>query len=239
MPPSRSDFRAHQSDRGWWWQRDACCRKRSDAADCTATSAHRSSAAFGNGGVYLERFIDRPRHIEVQIVADHHGNAIHLHERDCSVQRRHQKLIEEAPSSTLTPEQRKGICEAAVRLVREASYTNAGDGRVHCRSNRQFLLHRSQRAHSSRTPSDRNDHRCRLDQRNRSRSLGCQTVANTGSSAVQRSCDRVPHQCRGIPIKVSSPTQARSPIFSPLAVSACGSIHTLIPATQCHLTMTR
>ncbi len=85
-----------------------------------------AQAAFGNGGVYLERFIDRPRHIEVQIIADHHGNAIHLHERDCSVQRRHQKLIEEAPSSTLTPEQRKGICEAAVRLVREASYTNAG-----------------------------------------------------------------------------------------------------------------
>ncbi len=85
-----------------------------------------AQAAFGNGGVYLERFIDRPRHIEVQIIADHHGNAIHLHERDCSTQRRHQKLIEEAPSSTLTPEQRKGICEAAVRLVHEASYTNAG-----------------------------------------------------------------------------------------------------------------
>ncbi len=99
-----------------------------EAALLTALQQARTEAqaAFGNGGVYLERFIDRPRHIEVQIIADHHGNAIHLHERDCSTQRRHQKLIEEAPSSTLTPEQRKGICEAAVRLVREASYTNAG-----------------------------------------------------------------------------------------------------------------
>lgn len=85
-----------------------------------------AQAAFGNGGVYLERYIDRPRHIEVQVIADHHGSAIHLHERDCSVQRRHQKLIEEAPSFTLSATRRKEICEAAVRMVRGASYTNAG-----------------------------------------------------------------------------------------------------------------
>ncbi len=85
-----------------------------------------AQAAFGNGGVYLEKFIDRPRHVEVQIIADHHGNVCHLFERDCSVQRRHQKLIEESPSPLLSPKTRVAICEAAARLVAAAKYQNAG-----------------------------------------------------------------------------------------------------------------
>lgn len=85
-----------------------------------------AKAAFGNGGVYLERFIDKPRHVEVQIIADHFGNVCHLHERDCSVQRRHQKLIEESPSPRLPEQARKELCEAAVRLIKAAGYTNAG-----------------------------------------------------------------------------------------------------------------
>ncbi len=85
-----------------------------------------AEAAFGNGGVYLEKFIAKPRHIEVQVIADKHGNVCHLFERDCSVQRRHQKLIEEAPSSTLPQDRREAICDAAVRMIRGAEYTNAG-----------------------------------------------------------------------------------------------------------------
>ncbi len=84
-----------------------------------------AKAAFGNGGVYLERFVDRPRHVEVQIIADKHGNVVHLGERDCSVQRRHQKLIEESPSSRLPAKTRKAICEAAVRMIKAADYSNA------------------------------------------------------------------------------------------------------------------
>ncbi|MCA9194409.1 MAG: acetyl-CoA carboxylase biotin carboxylase subunit [Planctomycetales bacterium] len=85
-----------------------------------------AKAAFGNAGVYLEKFVDRPRHVEVQIIADHHGNVCHLYERDCSVQRRHQKLIEESPSPLLSERTRTAICEAAARLVAAAKYQNAG-----------------------------------------------------------------------------------------------------------------
>ena len=85
-----------------------------------------AEAAFGNSGVYLEKYIERPRHVEVQILADHFGNVVHLWERDCSTQRRHQKLIEESPAPNLPEERRQGICDAAVRLIQRAGYTNAG-----------------------------------------------------------------------------------------------------------------
>ncbi len=84
-----------------------------------------AEAAFGNGAVYLEKYIEQPRHVEVQVLADLHGNVVHLWERDCSVQRRHQKLIEESPSTSITPKIRKAMCDAARRLILEANYTNA------------------------------------------------------------------------------------------------------------------
>jgi acetyl-CoA carboxylase biotin carboxylase subunit len=82
--------------------------------------------AFGNGAVYIERYIERPRHIEFQILADGHGKVVHLGERDCSVQRRHQKLIEESPSPFLTSDLRKKMGKAAVRAAEAADYENAG-----------------------------------------------------------------------------------------------------------------
>ncbi|HEX4143095.1 MAG TPA: acetyl-CoA carboxylase biotin carboxylase subunit [Pirellulales bacterium] len=85
-----------------------------------------AEAAFGDGSIYLEKYIEHPRHVEVQVLADQHGNAVHLWERDCSTQRRHQKLIEESPSPRLSPETRRTICESAVRLVVASGYTNAG-----------------------------------------------------------------------------------------------------------------
>ena len=85
-----------------------------------------AQAAFGDGSVYLEKYLDRPRHVEVQILADEHGNVVHLHERDCSVQRRHQKMVEESPSPALPRQVRKRMHQCAVRLMKSAGYTNAG-----------------------------------------------------------------------------------------------------------------
>jgi acetyl-CoA carboxylase biotin carboxylase subunit len=85
-----------------------------------------AEAAFGNGELYVEKFIEKPRHVEVQILGDRHGNYVHLWERDCTVQRRYQKLIEETPSPHIGPETRKKLCEAAVRLARAAEYSSAG-----------------------------------------------------------------------------------------------------------------
>jgi len=85
-----------------------------------------AGAAFGNAAVYLERAIERPRHVEVQILADQHGNCVWLGERDCSIQRRHQKVLEESPSPAVSPELRRQMGEVAVRAAQAAGYTNAG-----------------------------------------------------------------------------------------------------------------
>ncbi len=85
-----------------------------------------AEAAFANPGVYLEKFVERPRHIEFQILADSYGNVVHLGERDCSIQRRHQKLLEEAPSTVLSPKLRKKMGDAAVRAAKSINYVGAG-----------------------------------------------------------------------------------------------------------------
>lgn len=85
-----------------------------------------AEAAFGNSGVYLEKFIERPRHIEFQILADSYGNVVHLGERDCSIQRRHQKLLEEAPSPALSQELREKMGSSAVRVAQSINYVGAG-----------------------------------------------------------------------------------------------------------------
>ncbi|MGH2412173.1 MAG: acetyl-CoA carboxylase biotin carboxylase subunit [Microcystaceae cyanobacterium] len=101
-------------------------REESDFSRLFHAAQGEAEAAFGNPGVYLEKFIERPRHIEFQILADSYGNVIHLGERECSIQRRHQKLLEEAPSSILTQELRSKMGAAAVRAAESINYVGAG-----------------------------------------------------------------------------------------------------------------
>ncbi|MBC7898818.1 MAG: acetyl-CoA carboxylase biotin carboxylase subunit [Saprospiraceae bacterium] len=90
------------------------------------TAQAEALAAFKNGSVYIERYIERPRHIEIQVLADEHGNCIHLGERECTIQRRHQKLLEEAPSPVITREQREKMGAVAVKACQEIGYSSAG-----------------------------------------------------------------------------------------------------------------
>lgn len=97
-----------------------------DLESSLATAAAEAAAAFGDASVYLERYLPDPRHVEIQILVDTEGNGVHLGERDCSIQRRHQKLLEEAPSPALTDDRRRAMGQAAVRIAKAAGYRNAG-----------------------------------------------------------------------------------------------------------------
>jgi len=101
-------------------------RDESDLGKLFAAAQGEAEAAFGNPGVYLEKFVQKPRHIEFQILADTYGNVIHLGERECSIQRRHQKLLEEAPSPALTPTLREKMGTAAVMAAKSINYVGAG-----------------------------------------------------------------------------------------------------------------
>jgi acetyl-coA carboxylase, biotin carboxylase subunit len=100
--------------------------KKKDLLKAVEMTRAEAEAAFGNPMVYMERFLQRPRHVEIQVLADEHGNAIYLGERDCSMQRRHQKIIEEAPAPFITPAQRKKIGEACVAACKRIGYRGAG-----------------------------------------------------------------------------------------------------------------
>lgn len=101
-------------------------RQPEDLERSLRSARHEAYAAFGDDRVYMEKYIENPRHIEIQILADKHGNVIHLGERECSIQRRHQKLIEEAPSPVVSPEMRQQMGECAIRIAKAANYVNAG-----------------------------------------------------------------------------------------------------------------
>ncbi|XP_045451992.1 pyruvate carboxylase, mitochondrial [Melitaea cinxia] len=101
-------------------------REMSEVASAFERASSEALGAFGNGSMFIERFIERPRHIEVQLLGDKAGNVVHLYERDCSVQRRHQKVVEIAPAPRLDPEIRKKMTDCAVHLARHVGYENAG-----------------------------------------------------------------------------------------------------------------
>src|SRR5690554_3069346 len=97
-------------------------------------------SAFGDGSVFIEKYIGSPRHIEIQVMADTHGNILHLFERECSIQRRHQKVVEEAPSTVLTPEIRQAMGEAAVKVAKACDYVGAGTVEFLLDENKNFYF---------------------------------------------------------------------------------------------------
>ncbi len=101
-------------------------RDRRELVEGLASARSEARAAFGDATVFLERYVEAPKHIEVQVLGDAHGNLVHFHERDCSIQRRHQKVVEFAPSLSLEPAQREAICAAALRIAALVRYRNAG-----------------------------------------------------------------------------------------------------------------
>src|SRR5690606_31448481 len=101
-------------------------RTMEELVEAVPIARREAQAAFGHPEVCLEKLIERPRHVEVQVLGDRHGTVVHLFERDCSLQRRHQKMVERAPAPYLTPDERAELCDAAVRLARYAKLDNAG-----------------------------------------------------------------------------------------------------------------
>ena len=97
-------------------------------------------AAFGDDAIYIEKFVEKPRHVEIQVVADRHGNAVYIGERECTIQRRHQKVIEECPSPIMDADLRARMGEAALKVVQAANYYNAGTVEFLCRSKAAVLL---------------------------------------------------------------------------------------------------
>ncbi len=108
--------------------------------DAMESGKREAKSAFGDDSVYLEKYIEKPRHIEFQILADQHGHAVYLFERECSIQRRHQKIIEESPSTILTPALRKKMGETAIAVIRASGYTNAGTVEFLLDENKNFYF---------------------------------------------------------------------------------------------------
>jgi acetyl-CoA carboxylase biotin carboxylase subunit len=105
-----------------------------------ASARAEAEAAFGDGSVYLEKLIVEPRHVEVQVMADGSGNVLHFYERDCSIQRRHQKMIEESPCPIINEKTRQELCESAIRIIKQANYVNAGTVEFLLDKNKHFYF---------------------------------------------------------------------------------------------------
>ena len=154
------------------------------------TTRATAQAVFKDSAVYIERYLEAPRHTEVQIVCDSHGNGVYFGERDCSVQRRHQKLIEEAPSTHLTPEMRQDIGEKAVAGALCDRLHGRRDDGVPARPRRQLRLHGDERPHPGRAPGQRDDHERRPDpgaDPGRGRRAAVRLAGRRRSSAATRS----------------------------------------------------
>ena len=192
---------------------------RGDPRRCSSRPSARPSVAFGRGECLVEKFLDKPRHVETQCLADTHGNVVVISTRDCSLQRRHQKLVEEAPAPFLTDEQVKTLYDSSKAILKEAGYVGAGTCEFLVARRRHHQLPRGQHPPAGRAPGLRGGHRHRPRARDvpHRRRRG----ARLRRPRDRRPLDRVPHQRRGrrprLPAgarhadQVGTPVRARRP----------------------------
>ena len=177
-----------------------------------------AAAAFGDDRLLLERYVERPRHVEVQILGDAHGNVVHLGERECSIQRRHQKLIEESPSPAVTPALGAAMGDAALRLARAAGYASAGTVEFLLDEDGRVLLPGGQRAAAGRAPGDRGGDRPRpggaAAARRGGRAAAASASRTCASTARDRGAGRRRGRERGLPALDRAVTASPSPTAS-------------------------
>ena len=168
-----------------------------DAERAFESATRQGEKYFADPAVYVERYLEDPRHVEVQVLADAHGNVIHLGERDCTIQRRHQKLVEETPSPAVDDALRERIGRIAVDAARAAGYRSAGTIEGLLTRRRRVLLHGDEHAHPGRAHGHRGGDGARSRARAGSRRRGRAAVARAGGRRASRARDRVPDQRRG------------------------------------------
>jgi acetyl-CoA carboxylase biotin carboxylase subunit len=206
-----------------------------DLVEAVQTAQSEATAAFGNGAVYMERYLQKPRHIELQVVADSHGNVVHLGERDCSLQRRHQKVLEEAPSPALTAAERVAIGEVVNKAIASIGYLGVGTIEFLWEDGEFFFIEMNTRLQVEHpvteaiTGVDLVREQIRI-------AAGLPlsfTQADVPSRATPSSAGSTPRTPRP-----SRPRRARSPTSTPPAAWACGWIAPSTPAIRSRPTTT-
>ena len=214
-------------------------RAEEELAELLAQAAMEADAAFGDGSLYLEKMLVDARHVEVQVLGDAHGNLIHLFERECSLQRRRQKLFEESPSPALDADTRDAMTGAALGIAAAVGYENAGTIEFLLDRDGALLLHRDEHAH----PGRASGHRARHRHRPRQGAAARRRAASRSPSVRTRSRSPAPRSRSGSTPRIrsatSSPHRARSRRSSCPAARAFASTPRPTPATTCPRSTTR
>ena len=197
---------------------------RPTCVDAVDGARREAASAFGDGTVFLERFVEDPRHVEVQILGDSHGEVVHLFERECSIQRRYQKIVEEAPSPAVDDALRAELGAAAVAAGKAIGYTGAGTVEfVLATSDGGVLLPRGQHPAAGRAPGHRADHRARPGGAAAADRRGAAAAGRGDRRAHRRARDRGPALRRGRAGRATCPRRARCTGSRSPPCRACGS----------------